>query len=162
MFGVGATTTTQHSPSASQSLPAPLHLPQCPVSQHPARRSYSLIPPQKPVPAVEKEPVSPAELGSNPEPEPNIMSDQVCESATMPVAEGVLMVFEGMNGCPTHTPAIACKVNMDYGDFLEEDLIDWFTEAMTENSPISLTIPSPNIPVSPVLPVSPTPPLSVF
>lgn len=41
------------------------------------------------------------------------MSDQVHKSATMPVAEEVLVEFEGMNGI---TPAAACEVNMDSGD----------------------------------------------
>lgn len=158
MFGVGASKQQlciHHRPRRAYQ-----HLSTYPSAQSANTQPVSLIPPQNPVPAVEKEPVSPAEPGSTLEPEHNIMSDQVRESATMPVAERVLMVFEGMNGCPAHTPATACKVNMDYGDFLKEDLIDWFMEAMTENSPISLTILNSNIPVSPAPSLSPAP--SVF
>ncbi|ROI15846.1 hypothetical protein DPX16_21353 [Anabarilius grahami] len=58
---------------------------------------------------VIEEPASPAEPCSAPEPEPNLMSDQVRESATMPVAEGVLVEFEGIDGSPAHTPATACE-----------------------------------------------------
>lgn len=40
-----------------------------------------------------------------PKPVPHKMSDQVCESATLCVAMGMLMEFEGVDCSPTHTPA---------------------------------------------------------
>jgi len=39
----------------------------------------------EPAPAAEKEPANPAEPCSTPEPEPNIMPDQVREWETMPI-----------------------------------------------------------------------------
>ncbi|XDV15169.1 hypothetical protein PO909_015299 [Leuciscus waleckii] len=62
----------------------------------------------EPALAAEKMPASPAEPCSAPEPESNIISDQVHESATTIVAEGVLVEFERIDASPAHTPAAAC------------------------------------------------------
>ncbi|ROK87081.1 hypothetical protein DPX16_10221, partial [Anabarilius grahami] len=68
-----------------------------------------------PAPTAEKEPASPAEPCSMfpRAPEPNIMSDQVLESETTPVPEGVLMELEDSDGSPAHT-----EFNMDPGNLL--------------------------------------------
>ncbi|ROL45353.1 hypothetical protein DPX16_4694 [Anabarilius grahami] len=50
-------------------------------------------------------PASLTELFPAPEPEPNNASDQVHDSATTPVPEGVLLEFEGIDGSPTHISA---------------------------------------------------------
>ncbi|ROI15684.1 hypothetical protein DPX16_20222 [Anabarilius grahami] len=144
--------TTPPNPAPSQLTPSQTELKPDPTTD------------TEPAHAAEKAPASPAEPCFTPEPEPIMMSDQVSESATTPVPEGVLVELEGSEGSPAYIPAAECEGHMDTGrqfNYLEEDLIDWFSEVISADTPVSPVLQvSPAFPVSPVPYVSPAPPMS--
>lgn len=95
-----------------------------------------------------------------PEPEPNKLSDQVHEFAKVPVSKRVLMVFEGMDGRPAHTPATVCEFNVDPGNLLD------YNEEVNSLFLLPPLVPSGQNPLVPPLvlpsPESPTSPVSWF
>ncbi|XP_058625419.1 uncharacterized protein LOC131536483 [Onychostoma macrolepis] len=104
------------------------------------------------------------------EPEPQISSDQVREPATSSVLNGVLVVYESLEGSPAHTPTTEGELHLVSRSYQEEhmdiflmDLIDWFGEVLTcaPESPASpLVLSSPESPGSPLVPSSPESPAS--
>ncbi len=137
-----------------------------PETSQPSSRCTELLPEPtadgEPEPDV-TEPIIPTE------PEPQTSSDQVREPATSSVLEGVLVVFEGLEGSAAHTPATEGELHLVSGSYKEElldifkmDLIDWFREVLTcaPESPASPLVPSsPESPASPLVPSSSCPPV---
>ncbi len=141
---------------SEEDISSPTHVPE--TSQLSSRCTESL--PE----ATATEPIIATEL------EPQASSDQVREQATLSVPEGVLVVIEGLEGSPAHSPATEGELQLVFGNHIEElmdifemDLIDWFGEVLPSapKSPVSPLVPSsPESPVSSLVPSSPESPAS--
>ncbi len=121
-------------------ISSPTHEPE---TSQPSSRCTELLP--EPTADGEPEPAATEPIIAT-EPEPQASSDQVREPATSSVPEGVLVVIEGLEGSPAHTPATEGELQLVSGNHIEElmdiferDLIDWFGEVL------------PSAPVSPEL-----------
>ncbi|XP_058617738.1 uncharacterized protein LOC131531178 [Onychostoma macrolepis] len=133
--------------------------PPLPETSQPSPRSTEILP--EPTADGEPEPAATEPLPS---------TDQVRELATSSVVEGVLVVLEGLEGSPAHTPTTEGELQLVSGRYEEErkdifqmDLIDWFGEVQTctPESPVSPLVPSgPESPVSPLVLSSPESPVS--
>lgn len=63
-----------------------------------------------------------------PEPEAVDVSDQVCESATLHVPEGILVENEGMDRSPTHTSATEGELPLTFGIVVDHLKVDYFLD----------------------------------